>query len=201
MSRPTRKERQATTRNRLLEAAARVFCRRGIDQASVDEVAEDAGFTKGAFYSNFKNKEELFLAMLDRSFAERLGEIEAAVATDAPIHAQARRAGEDFTRAMAADPEWERLFFEFAAHALRDEPFREELVIRYRSLREAIAAALPDTLPLSPERIAVMTFAMGNGLALERLLEPDAVRDDDYPTMLEAFVRGLEAMAVHPEKE
>lgn len=200
MSRPTRKERQATTRTCLLQSAARVFCRRGIAHASVEEVAEDAGFTKGAFYSNFKSKEELFLAMLDRSFAERLAEVDAAVATDAPIHAQARRAGEDFTRAMAAAPEWERLFFEFAAHALRDERFREELVTRYRSLREAIAAALPTNLPLPPERIAVMIFAMCNGLALERLLEPDAVRDDDYPTMLEAFARGLEAMAAQPAK-
>ncbi len=123
-------------------------------------MAEVAGFTKGAFYSNFKSKEELFLAMLGRSFAERLAELDAAVSTDAPIHAQARRAGEDSTRAMEADPEWERLFFEFAAHALRDEAFREELVTCYRSLREAIAAALPDTLSLPPERIAVMTFAM-----------------------------------------
>ncbi|MBW3609840.1 MAG: TetR family transcriptional regulator C-terminal domain-containing protein [Actinobacteria bacterium] len=108
------------------------------------------------------------------------------------MHRAGARAG------RAADPEWQRPFFEFAAHALRNERFGEELVTRYRSLREAIAAALPANPPLPPERIAVMAFAMGNGLALERLLEPDAVRDDDYPTMLGAFAGGREAMAAQP---
>ena len=69
----TRKQRQEHTRSCLLEAAGRVFARRGLTQASVDEVAADAGFTKGAVYANFGSKEELFLAMLDVRFAHRLG--------------------------------------------------------------------------------------------------------------------------------
>ena len=72
MSPLSRKERQAHTRHCLMESAARVFKRRGLEGASIDEVASDAGFTKGAFYANFKSKEELFLAMLDQRFAERV---------------------------------------------------------------------------------------------------------------------------------
>ena len=71
MARLNGKEKQAHTRSCLMQSAANVFAQRGLQQASIDEVAEDAGFTKGAFYANFKSKEELFLAMLDERFAER----------------------------------------------------------------------------------------------------------------------------------
>ena len=56
-----------------MESAAKVFACKGMSQGSIDEVAEDAGYTKGAFYANFKNKEELFLAMLDEGFERAPG--------------------------------------------------------------------------------------------------------------------------------
>ena len=67
----TRREKQAETRSSLLRSAAKLFCRRGLEGASVEDVAQDAGYTKGAFYSNFKSKEELFLVMLDEKFGAR----------------------------------------------------------------------------------------------------------------------------------
>jgi AcrR family transcriptional regulator len=194
----TRKEKQAHTRSCLMTSAARVFTRRGLQQASIDEVAEDAGFTKGAFYANFKNKEELFLAMLDERFAERLEEIERVWAGEADLETQARQAGTDFSDYLGADPEWQRLFFEFAAYAARNEDFREELVTRYRALRDRIAeiyrrrkSEMGIAPPISPEHVALMTFAMANGFALEKLLEPDAVPDDLYGIMLMIFFKGL----------
>src|SRR5207245_10851611 len=122
--------------------AVRVFARRGRQQASIDEVAEEAGFTKGAFYANFKSKEELFLAMLDERFAQRLEEIERVIAGGGSAAEKARRAGDAFVANLRADREWERLFFEFSAYAARDEDFRQELVTRYRAMRGGIAAAL-----------------------------------------------------------
>jgi AcrR family transcriptional regulator len=182
-----------------MASAARVFTKRGLQQASIDEVAEDAGFTKGAFYANFKNKEELFLAMLDERFAERIEDIERVIAGEGTTAEKARRAGDDFTSMIAADPEWERLFFEFSAYAARNEDFRQELVTRYRSMRHRIAAALRarheelgiEEPPLPFEQVALMTCAMANGFALEKLLEPDAVPDDLYGTMLTVFFAGL----------
>ena len=94
--------------------------------ASIDEVAEDAGFTKGAFYANFKSKEELFLAMLDERFAERLRR-SSARGDRRRAEEQARRAGADFAEYLRADPEWQRLFFEFAAYAARNERVPREL--------------------------------------------------------------------------
>jgi AcrR family transcriptional regulator len=205
MTRLTRKQSQAQTRACLMRSAARVFALRGLQQASIDEVAEDAGFTKGAFYANFKNKEELFLAMLDERFAKRIEEIEAVIAGEGTAVEKARRYGDSFAETLRADPEWERLSFEFSAYAMRDEQFREELVTRYRAMLKRIAAAFEaedeqygkePTLP--SEHVALMTHAMTNGFALEKLLAGDAVPDELYGTMLMVFFAGLDALSSAP---
>lgn len=198
--RRSRRERQAETRARLLDAAGTVFARRGLEGSTLDEIAAEAGFTKGALYANFASKEDLFLAMLDLRFATRLEEIERAMAPGEDPEETARRAAADFTRFLAADPEWQRLFFEFAAHAARHEPFRRELVTRYRDLRERIGTVLAshaETLGLTPpipaEALATMCFAMANGWALERLLEPEAAPDELFAGMLALFFGGVRA--------
>jgi AcrR family transcriptional regulator len=197
----TREEKQAHTRSCLMASAAKVFARRGLQQASIDEVAEDAGFTKGAFYANFKSKEELFLVMLDERFAERLEQIERAAGGESDLDEAARRAGQDYTNFISADPEWQRLFFEFSAYAARNEDFRQELVTRYRALRDRITEIYARSAeqvgvepPIPVDQVAVMTFAMANGIALEKLLEPEVVSDEAYGTMLAVFFRGLAAM-------
>jgi AcrR family transcriptional regulator len=199
MPRLSRKEKQAHTRFCLMESAARVFARRGLQQASIDEVAGDAGFTKGAFYANFKSKEELFLAMLDERFAQRIEDIDRVWSSGGDMQDKARQAGEDFAQYLS-DEEWARLFFEFAAYAARNEEFRQELVTRYRALRERVAELYSRQKEkmgiepaVAPEQVAAMIFAMANGLALEKLLEPDAVADDAFGTMLVAFFAGLGA--------
>jgi AcrR family transcriptional regulator len=204
----TRKEKQAHTRSCLMKSAAKVFARRGLQQASIDEVTEDAGFTKGAFYANFKSKEELFLAMLDERFAERLKEIDAAVASDEAPEVQAQQAGADFARFLSADRSWQRLFFEFAAYAARNEEFREELVTRHRALRERIAELYSRragevglTPPIPFEQVSLMTFAMAHGIALEKLLEPEAVPDELFGTMLLVFFTGLRTLAEQSAEE
>src|SRR5438105_15781790 len=208
MSRLTRKEKQAHTRECLMRSAASVFARRGLQQASIDEVAEHAGFTKGAFYANFKSKEELFLAMLDERFAKRIEDIEAVIADEGTAAEKARRAGDAHAASLRADPEWERLFFEFTAYAARDEDFREELVTRYRAMRDRIADALAADAhgsdaekALSTRQLARALCVMGNGFALEKLLEGDEVPDELYGTMLMVFFAGLDALAAQATVE
>jgi AcrR family transcriptional regulator len=202
----TRKEQQAETRERLLRSAGKVFARRGFQAASLDEIAGDAGFTKGAVYANFESKEDLFLAMLDERFAERRAAMERTAATGDEPEDQLRAGGGDFAQYLTADPEWQRLFFEMAAHAGRDERFREALVERYRGLRRVIAdvyagraAELGVEPPVPFEQIALMVFAMGNGFAMEKLLEPDVVPDDLFAQMLTIFLAGLGAMVDEAE--
>jgi AcrR family transcriptional regulator len=198
----TRKERQAHTRARLMRSAAVVAARRGIEGASLDEVAQSAGFTKGAVYANFDNKEELFLAMVDAHFEARLADLDRVLSTDADPDSQAREAAAGLMRMLAAEPEQHRLFFEFAVYAARNEPFRKQLVARYSGLRERLAELLErraERLPVKPitppDQIAAMAFAMANGMALERLLEPEAVPDTLFGEMMAAFFAGLRAQA------
>lgn len=196
-ARLTRKQRQAHTRNSLLEAAGRVFAHRGLAQASVDEVAADAGFTKGAVYANFGSKEELFLEMLDVKFAARLEDMDRALSTDEAPEAQARTAGREFVEQLAGDPAWGRLFFEAALHASRDAGFQLELRARYAQMRARMADVLRARAqaggfdPGVPfDQLATMIFAMANGVAFERFVEPAAVPDDLFSSMLELFTLG-----------
>jgi AcrR family transcriptional regulator len=193
----TRKQKQEQTRSCLLESAARVFARRGMSGASIDDVAEDAGYTKGAFYANFKNKEELFLAMLDESFSERIAETEQALATDEPPPEQARHWASEFAHTIRSDPEKVRLSFEFKSHAMRSEDFRQELVTRFATLRqrlETIYRRRAEELGLEPaiplDRIVRMTIAMADGWELWQLLEPDAVDEQMLEEMMEIFITG-----------
>lgn len=193
----TRKQRQEHTRRCLLEAAGRVFARRGLAQASVDEVAADAGFTKGAVYANFGSKEELFLEMLDVRFGRRLVDMERAMSTGEPPEVQARAAGRDFIDFMNSDPDWKRLFFEAALHASRDEGFRVKLQEHYAGMRARMADLLrarSEAGGFDPgvpfDQLATMIFAMANGIGFEQFVEPDAVPDDMFSTMLEIFALG-----------
>ena len=181
-----------------MHSAAKVAAARGLEGASLDLVAETAGFTKGAVYANFESKEALFLAMLDERFAQRVADLDRVLASEGTIEEQARRAGSDFIAAIEAEPEWERLFFEFAVYAARNESFRVELVKRYRGLRERIAelferraSELGFEPPLPAAQVAMMTFAMANGVGLERVLEPEAVDEELFPAMLATFFAGL----------
>ena len=198
----TRKERQARTRTALMDSAAALAVRHGIEGASLDAVAQSAGFTKGAVYANFASKEDLFLSMLDAHFQARLRELDRIMSTEDDPDTQAREAAQGLMRMLDAQPEWHRLFCEFAVHAARNESFRLQLVERYRALRERLAELLArrvERLGIEPvvpaDEVAAMAFAMANGVALERLLEPEAVPNSMFGDMLAAFFRGLRADA------
>jgi AcrR family transcriptional regulator len=200
-ARLTREEQKAQTRARLLEAAAKVFARRGLHAASVEEVAEAAGFSKGAVYANFESKEALFLALLDKNLDDRMAEIRRMVDDPASPDQQVQQAGADWVAFLNRDPEWAMLFFEFWAYSLRNPGFRKQLVERYRRIRATVADVLTQRarelgveMPIPSEKVAVMTFAMANGMAVEKLLEPDVVGDDVYPTMLTLLFLGIDAL-------
>ena len=194
----TRQEQQARTRSKLLSAASKVFSCKGMQQASIDEVAQEAGYTKGAFYANFKSKEELFLAMLDERFGERIADMERAFASEESPPEQARHAAADFAHATAGDPDHDRLFLEFASYALQDEAFREELLTRFKTLRARMAdiherrmTAYGIEPPVPIDRIVRMVIAMADGWSLWRLLEPEAVDDEMFESMMELFTIGI----------
>jgi AcrR family transcriptional regulator len=198
----TRKEKQAKTRSALLSSAAKLICRKGIADASVEDVATDAGYTKGAFYANFKSKEELFLVMLDEKYAAELERLEDSLIGEGEPTEEARHAAEEFIRFAWSDPQWPKLYFEFTAYAGRNPDFREELLTRDRRIREQMsevyrrwAADFGVEPPIPVEDLAMMTFCMANGFIMGQLIEPE-LGEELYGTMMATFFRGVAATAI-----
>ena len=196
----TRAEQREKTRVCLVEAAAKVFSRRGYDKASLDEVAEEAGFTKGAVYSNFKGKEDLFLATIDAHFEKRLESVKRVMLEEPDERGTAHAAGMDFMNQLNADPEYFALFFEFWAYAQRNPAVKRKFLPRVQRFRSALAALFEAKsqdgfdLPMPSEQLAGMLIAMAAGVAMERELDPSSVPDDMYARMLQYFFRGMLAV-------
>jgi AcrR family transcriptional regulator len=199
----SREEKKAATREALLDAATRVFARQGYVSTSVDEVAWEAGMTKGAVYSNFGSKDDLFAAVIERHQDRRMLAIARNVDPSAPLSEQTAFAGEQFMAAL--DRDFVLLGLEYTLHAARHPSGHQAMRERYRRMKSAIAAMIEQheetatdigistVLPI--EELVVAFFAIGDGIALERLSEPDDVADDLYGKMLGIFVRGLQATA------
>ena len=148
----TRAERKAKTR-RAARLGRPAVQPEGLEGTSVEQIASDAGYTKGAFYANFKSKEELFLVMLDEKYAAELERFEAGLTGDGIPAEEVRAAAEDFIRFVWSDPKWPKLYFEFVAYAVRHPRFRKELAARDRALRERMAEvirAASENLPADP---------------------------------------------------
>jgi AcrR family transcriptional regulator len=196
----TRTERQAQTRADLLEAAARVFSRRGFAGASVEAIAAEAGYTRGAFYSNFSSKEELFAELLQqRVFATyRAWALESA---DPRTRPSAREVGER-AGALQADRDTSWLFvlwLELLAHAGRDGEFRKIAAEFWRHTRAlgaaAVAAAYAEagkTPPANPARLASAFIALDVGLAVQHWVDPEEAPLDLYPELFELLFEPLD---------
>jgi AcrR family transcriptional regulator len=178
---PTRAERQAQTRKELVDAAERLFTAQGFHATSIDAVAAEAGFTKGAVYSNFASKEDLFFAVYERRVDGRVAELEA-ILEDAPTMREAivRFVPGQGDRPPASDG-WMAVFFEFWAHALRHPQLRERFAAQHRRVIEVLAGAMVESgerLPEDPLKLATARYAMQVGLQLERLTQPDVVDEE-----------------------
>jgi AcrR family transcriptional regulator len=182
----TREQKRAETRGRLLAAAAKVFATKGFHGASVDGIAEEAGFTTGALYYNFGGKEDLFLALFEEHVAERVGAYSEAFGRGHTLEEQARRGADDWIAYIGRSPEFFQLFIEFWAYATRDPKLRRRFAARFGAFPEAIARMIEEAArqrgielpPGAAERLGTVVNALGNGLALEKLANPDAVPDD-----------------------
>jgi AcrR family transcriptional regulator len=195
----TRKQKQAKTRSALLKSAAKLICRKGLANASVEDVAADAGYTKGAFYANFKSKEELFLVMLDERYSSELERLEAALSGDGAPAEEVHDASVDFIRFARSDPQWSKLYFEFTGYAARNPEFRQELATRNRAMRERVAelfrrwaAKFPAEPPFPYEDMARMIWCMADGFLVMQQTEPE-ISDELYATMVATFFKGVGA--------
>lgn len=175
-TRPTRAQRSAHTRGELLAAAERRFFVHGYHGTALGDVADDAGYTKGAVYSTFGSKAELFLAVFDLVVERRLAVLRELLTAHADTG--------DHLRALAERPVDERdarfllLAIEFWTHAAREPAVLQAFSERYRRLRVGLAELAPQASALGADSWAVVTLGLTNGLALERLIDPAGVPDD-----------------------
>jgi AcrR family transcriptional regulator len=191
----TRKERQEQTREELVGAAAKVFARRGYHQATVEEIAAEAGFSTGAVYSNFDGKEELFLALADRQVAERVAEIQAVAGAAERNDDAGLEAAEQFRAFLESDPDWPLLFYEFWSLSIRDPELQDELAKRRETIRDALAETLERVadelgfeLRFPAPALATAIAASLNGLAFERAADPDALPDEVFAEFITAVL-------------
>jgi AcrR family transcriptional regulator len=208
----TRAEQQAQTRARLIEAAARVFAQRGFQAASVEEIAEEAGYSHGAVYSNFDGKADLFLAVFEDYMAQRvreLAETQAELAEDAPLEVRARALADQWMDRLARDRESFVLHMEFIAHADRDAELAKRFGTRSAAMREAVSRYILQyrqeaeaELAMPADDLALILRALGIGLAIESLVSPDAVRHDVYGDFVELLVSRMRegALAKPPRR-
>jgi AcrR family transcriptional regulator len=178
MARLTRSESQARTRRLLVDTARAMFLRDGYAATSLEKVAEEAGFSKGAVYSNFDGKDDLCLAVLDTIHEEVAGAVLGALEGASTIEA-ALQSFDLWAESRLGDPDWSALEAEFAARCRRDPRLREALAERNRRISRMIAAALERTsvelgvtLPMSADEAASALFSLGVGLGIQRSLDP-----------------------------
>ncbi|MGJ9411665.1 TetR/AcrR family transcriptional regulator [Aeromicrobium sp. CF4.19] len=191
----TRAERQAQTRERLIEVARELFLDAGYAATSLDKVAVAAGFSKGAVYSNFAGKEELCMAVLDTIHEEQIEGVVAAFTVDADIDGRID-AFAGWVREKLGHPRWTALEVEFAAVARHSPWVASELVKRHRMLVEASARLIDQVmadaglaLDIDARKSATALLSLGIGLGAMRSL--DAELDVDvFAETMRALLRG-----------
>lgn len=212
--RRTRAEQRASTRARLLEAAAEVFAQRGYHGARVEEIATAAGLTQGALYANFEGKEGLFLALVDERLLAQAQTVDNALEQHTPgtpgdVHASLREhTRQQFDRGVERGATELLLYQEVLLHAIRERPeLRQQLAERSRradlATAEAIRAQLPQVpgtdpeesaagpAALTPDELALAHSALVQGLGLRMLLDAEAVPPAVAAKLLERIMSAV----------
>jgi AcrR family transcriptional regulator len=189
----SRAEQNDRNRALLLAAARRVFLERGYYAATLDQIADEAGFSKGAVYSRFASKADMFLALLEGRIAERAAE-------------NARLAGElagtgNFTalldlaeRAERGAPGWRLLVTEFRVHAARDPELNRRYAALHARTLDGVAQLFAEIskedardLPFPPRQLAELWLAIETGRALEQIADPHALNGLDLHRLADYF--------------
>ncbi|MFG1794040.1 TetR/AcrR family transcriptional regulator [Nocardia sp. NPDC049149] len=178
MARLTRSESQARTRADLIATARDLFLADGYASTSLERVAEEAGYSKGAVYSNFRTKKELGLEVLELIHATKFQEVTDLLAADDSFDAQLERF-QEWAERTVGDVGWTMLEFEFATVSRDDPVLQAALVSSLAVVRGAVAAqvqTLADTLgvdlPVPAEDAATGILSMGIGLGMQRAIDP-----------------------------
>ncbi|ANZ21343.1 transcriptional regulator, TetR family [Streptomyces noursei ATCC 11455] len=204
----TREESRQQTRGRLLAAAAELFTERGVNGTSVEQIAERAGYTRGAFYGNFEDKNALVAELLHNRTHHEVEEVRA-LTEDAPSLTDALDRLRAWNRDRAEHlPQWLALRMELVLHALRNDELRPLLAERELLARDAHATGLEQAFaargiqaPADPAFLALIVHALEDGLLIQRLLTPDGIPGDVVVDAFDLLLRSWTALAQQPAPE
>ena len=191
--------RQEMTRRHLLEAAATVFGEHGFHRATLDQVATAAGFTKGAVYSNFASKDDLFLALLDDRM-DRQRELLADLMDSAETEGAKIDLTAQLVRSAAffGNDSWSALYLEFVVYARRHPEAQKKLAAIAARSREYVTQMLADEFDRTgvsrgyqPEDVASVLIAVFEGIGIGRLVDPTAGGERAFDTLLSVLSASL----------
>ncbi|WP_280271380.1 TetR/AcrR family transcriptional regulator [Nocardia wallacei] len=178
MARLTRSESQARTRADLLATARELFLAEGYARTSLERVADEAGYSKGAVYSNFRTKSQLCLDVLADIHERKFAEISALLADEGELDERLARF-QDWAEHTLGDVGWTMLEFEFAIVAREDPELQAALVSKLALVRGMVAAQLETLadafgvrLPMPASDAATTVLSMGLGLGIQRAIDP-----------------------------
>lgn len=178
-----RRRSREQTRQRLLDAALRIFAHNGFERATIDEIVREAGFSKGAFYVHFESKEDLFWEMLGQRIEERKETLRQAIDPSVGLAESQRRLLEAFFDAPGSEPLGATVYYEFLAHGMRNEMVRARLAEFYAGWHAFVVDALKlgremeivrDDVDISLQASALM--ATYEGALIQSQLAPEHLR-------------------------
>jgi AcrR family transcriptional regulator len=187
----TPQRRRAMTRQHLLDAAEVVFTRNGFHGSSLDEVAATAGFTKGAVYSNFKSKDDLFLALLDDREERQAAAVREELAQGPKPRTEALpRVRQLISEGWSGD--WAILYLEFVLYAARNPEARRKLAAQARRVHQTVEHMLDREYdragtrpPFETSLLATMAIALFNGLGTDHIVDPEGITQATLDAILD----------------
>lgn len=202
-TRLTREESRAQTRERLIETAQQLFVSNGYGGASIRDIADKAGYSQGAFYSNFSSKEDVLLELLRRHMEAEALQLFKAMGDERQEPEQMLAELEAWASTLNHDADWCMLSIELQLHANRSQSFAQEYKKVWDRHRSEIGGVIGQlfnklgrTLPAAPEELAAAFMALSHGLALQRM----STRPDPSGRLIMVFLRGLIASAERLEE-
>ncbi|HWJ86618.1 MAG TPA: TetR/AcrR family transcriptional regulator [Pelagibacterium sp.] len=186
-------QRRRATREALIDSATAEIAESGISGASLRRITKRAGYTQGAFYSNFSTANDLFEAVLEQRMSSRMGKMEAILTSDGSLESVVERL-EDWLKSMQQDKAGMLVMLEFQLHALRDPEFGGTYN-RMRAAQHDLISRAIDTLRAErgielklPSTMMALGFsALWSGFAMQG----DGAGDGDTDTLIGAFIRAL----------
>ena len=192
-----RQEKTELTRARLIQSAEKIFARDGFEAAKLEEIAVDAGYTRGAFYANFESKEDLFFALLEKEISSRIDALEKEMAR-VPEPSAKLDAMREFFLEKARDRRWCLLALEFKLFAVRHPEVRKRLAAMHRRFVEPRVAFLEEVMDALGSKADVSAYAMGvslaalgHSLSLEHMLDPLFMPEQDVRSIMTLYFDAL----------